>query len=29
MARSITFVIEGDVNTQVRITEQADGTLLF
>ncbi len=29
MARSITFVIEGDEDTQITITEQDDGTLLF
>ncbi|WP_204114988.1 Ig-like domain-containing protein [Shimia biformata] len=29
MARSITFVIEGAVNTEVRITENANGTLTF
>lgn len=29
MARSISFVVEGDVNTQVTITELSDGTLRF
>ena len=29
MARSMTFVIEGDVAPLVAITEQADGTLRF
>jgi hypothetical protein len=29
MARNIRFVIEGDVNTQVTVTENEDGTLTF
>ncbi|TDK49701.1 VCBS domain-containing protein [Antarcticimicrobium luteum] len=29
MARSITFVVDGDVDTQVTVTEVADGTLRF
>lgn len=29
MTRSTTFIIEGDVNTQLRITEQENGTLAF
>jgi len=29
MARSISFILDDNVDTQIKITEQADGTLLF